>query len=48
MKRTLVSVFFVAIVWMSSQAQLFSILGHDVGFIYLGPKIGTNISKFSH
>lgn len=30
-----------------ASAQLFTVFGHDVGFIYLGPKLGMNFSKFT-
>ncbi len=31
-----------------SQAQLFRIAGHDVGYIYVGPKVGMNLSRISN
>ncbi len=32
----------------SAHAQLFKIAGQDVGFVYFGPKVGTNFSKISN
>lgn len=31
----------------NTEAQLFKVFGHDVGFIYVGPKVGMNLSRFS-
>ncbi len=31
----------------AANAQLFTIFGQEVGFIYVGPKVGMNFSKFS-
>src|SRR6056297_2916841 len=32
----------------SAHAQLFTIAGQDIGFVYFGPKIGANFSKISN
>lgn len=31
----------------NAEAQLFKVFGHDVGFIYVGPKVGINFSRFT-
>ncbi len=40
-------VIMVAFSLNAAKAQLFTVFGHDVGFIYIGPKVGMNLSKFS-
>ena len=47
MKKILVILSLVAITFNAANAQLFKVFGHDVGFIYVGPKVGMNFSKFS-
>ncbi|MFP4556160.1 MAG: porin family protein [Bacteroidales bacterium] len=47
MKRTYLVVISI-LLFSSSYAQLFTIAGQDIGFVYLGPKIGTNFSKISN
>ncbi len=32
----------------SANAQLFKVFGHEVGFIYVGPKVGMSVSKISN
>ena len=34
--------------WEISEAQLFKIAGHEIGFVYLGPKVGTTFSKITN
>lgn len=38
----------VMIICGSSYAQLFKIAGQDVGFVYVGPKVGVNASQISN
>ncbi len=45
-KFLLVSLF--AIMLSPSYAQLFKIAGHDVGFVYVGPKAGMNFASISN
>lgn len=47
MKRLCFLLFLVCI-WGVSSAQLFTIGGHEIGFAYLGPKIGTNFSRITN
>jgi hypothetical protein len=47
MKR-IVIFFCLVISGYSSYSQLFKIAGHDVGFAYVGPKVGMTFSKISN
>jgi hypothetical protein len=47
MKKLLVILTILAANFYTANAQLFKVFGHDVGFIYVGPKVGMNFSKFS-
>lgn len=47
MKKFLLASLF-AIMLSPSYAQLFKIAGHEVGFVYVGPKIGMNFSQISN
>lgn len=47
MKRILISIAVIVLSASAANAQLFKVFGHDVGFIYVGPKVGMNLSKFS-
>lgn len=47
MKRLLLIIPFL-LLFSSVDAQLFKVFGHDVGFIYVGPRVGMNFSKFSN
>lgn len=46
MKKTAVVALLIMLT-LNTSAQLFTVFGHDVGFIYVGPKVGMNFSKFS-
>lgn len=35
------------LLFSNSNAQLFTIFGQDVGFVYLGPRVGMNMSKLT-
>lgn len=47
MKKILFTAFFLAINF-SLFAQLFNIAGHEIGFVYVGPKIGMNFSSITN
>ncbi|MDY0199768.1 MAG: porin family protein [Bacteroidales bacterium] len=47
MKRLCLLAFFVC-TWGVSSAQLFTIAGQEIGFAYIGPKIGTNFSRITN
>lgn len=47
MKRLYLLAIFVCI-WGVSSAQLFTIAGQEIGFVYIGPKIGTNFSRITN
>ncbi|QKG79379.1 porin family protein [Tenuifilum thalassicum] len=47
MKRILIFVLAITLGVTQTNAQLFKVFGHDVGFVYVGPKVGMNLSKFS-
>ncbi|MDD2549662.1 MAG: porin family protein [Bacteroidales bacterium] len=47
MKRLFFLTIFITI-WGVSNAQLFTIAGQEVGFAYVGPKIGTNFSRITN
>ncbi len=47
MKKSLVILTLIVFTINAANAQLFKVFGHDVGFIYVGPKLGLNLSKFS-
>ena len=47
MKRLFFLAIFIGI-WGVSSAQLFTIAGQEVGFVYVGPKIGTNFSHITN
>ena len=47
MKKFLLASLF-AIMLSPSYAQLFKIAGHDVGFVYVGPKAGMNFASISN
>jgi len=36
------------LIFNNSEAQLFKVFGHDVGFIYVGPKAGMSMSKITN
>ena len=46
MKRLLFTLVIV-MAYGISNAQLFKVFGHEVGYIYVGPRLGMNFSKFS-
>ncbi|MDI3526580.1 MAG: hypothetical protein PWR03_763 [Tenuifilum sp.] len=46
--KKLILTLILSLFWMiQTNAQLFKVFGHDVGFVYVGPKVGMNLSKFS-
>ncbi|BDX36917.1 hypothetical protein CYCD_02720 [Tenuifilaceae bacterium CYCD] len=47
MKRFLLIIPFL-LLFSSVDAQLFKVFGHDVGFIYVGPKVGMTFSNISN
>jgi len=47
MKRLLLIIPFL-LLYSSVDAQLFKVFGHDVGFIYVGPRVGMSMSKISN
>lgn len=47
MRRLLLLMPFL-LMFTNSEAQLFNVFGHDVGFIYVGPKVGMSMSKISN
>jgi len=47
MRRLLLLMPFL-LMFTNSEAQLFNVFGHDVGFIYVGPKVGMSMSKLSN
>ena len=47
MKKILVILSLVAITFNAAIAQLFRVFGHDVGFIYVGPKVGMNFQNLA-
>lgn len=47
MKRLLLFIPFL-LMFTNSEAQLFNVFGHDVGFIYVGPKLGGAYSNISN
>lgn len=46
--RKLYLIFIASIISLSSFGQLFKIAGQEIGFVYVGPKVGMNFSKFSN
>ncbi len=38
----------ILLMFTNSEAQLFNVFGHDVGFVYVGPKIGGALSNISN
>lgn len=47
MKRLVVSISFLVLVKFAT-AQFFTVLGQDVGFVFIGPKVGTNVAQISN
>lgn len=46
--KKLYSIVFLLLIYGTTYSQLFKIAGQDVGFVYVGPKVGMNLSQISN